>query len=413
MRKLLSYKVDFATARFIPNPANRVKHLIDLKGNFPTGLLPRVEAFLKSNRIEYKRINKAPKHLNHLPLPTLAGTHPTPYLEQLEAVQKALELGRGIITMPTGTGKSLVIALICAEGSCRTLIVVPTLELKTQLQETISKFFIDPINITIENIDSPKLQKIGDYDTLIIDEAHHVAAKTYQKLNKRCWNGISRRFFFTATPFRNNTEETLLFEGIAGQVIYSLSYPQAVKKGYIVPVEAYYYNVEKTAPEGYTYAQVYKELVSTKLPRNELIVSIITQLWSRDKFCLCLVKEIAHGNILSQMSGIPFANGADEDSRQWIKTFNEGRLKCLIGTTGILSEGVDTKPTEYVIVAGLGKAKSNLMQMIGRAVRRYEDKESAKIILFKDKSHKWTLKHFNEQCKIIREEYGTNPVCLE
>ena len=110
---------------------------------------------------------------------------------------------------------------------------------------------------------------------------------------------------------------------------------------------------------------------------------------------------------------MPFANGQVEETRYYITLFNEKELPCLIGTTGILGEGVDTKPCEYVIVAGLGKAKSAFMQQIGRGVRVYPGKESCKIVIFRDTSHKFTLRHYREQCKVLKEEFGIVPLKLE
>ena len=81
---------------------------------------------------------------------------------------------------------------------------------------------------------------------------------------------------------------------------------------------------------------------------------------------LTLVKEINHGKALSVLSDSPFSNGEDEESRKYIELFKEARIKTLIGTTGVLGEGVDTKPAEYVIIAGLGKSKNAFMQQVGR-----------------------------------------------
>lgn len=417
LRKELSYKIDFATARYIPNPANRTKYCIDLKGNYGTGLQPRVNNWLKKHNLTFL-VQYVGEHVHYLPLVVaeraFKSTLPfAPYPDQAQALETIKVHARGILSLPTGTGKSFIIAMLLAEFKTKTLIVVPTLELKTQLIASLSEYLTTMKHITVENIDSKALLTATDYECLIIDEAHHVAAKTYHNLNKTAWNSITKRYFFTATPFRNNTEETLLFESIAGEVIYELTYPEAVKNNYIVPVEAYYYNVPHTHTDRVLYTGVYHDLVYDNKYRNKLIAKIITALYHNDKHCLCLVKEIKHGQILSELTGIPFANGADEDSREWINIFNSGKLKCLIGTTGILSEGVDTKPAEYVIIAGLGKAKSNIMQSIGRGVRKYPGKESCKVIIFKDKSHKFTLRHFKEQCKIIKEEYLTEPIELE
>ena len=69
--------------------------------------------------------------------------------------------------------------------------------------------------------------------------------------------------------------------------------------------------------------------------------------------------------------------------------------------------------THRIILAGLGKSKNAFMQQCGRGVRRYGDKQSAKIIIFRDASHKWSLAHFKEQVKILQEEYGVTPAKLE
>lgn len=413
LRKTLSYNIDFNTARFIPNPANRIKYCIDAKGNFATGLLMKVTDYLWTLRIDPLIMNKcgtdAPynsvmRDFKHLELIS--------YPAQRDALRAILNSTRGTIQMPTGTGKSWVIVTAVQALSLKTLIVVPTLELKHQLIATFSQYLATTNGITIENIDSNALNEAKDYDCLIIDECHRAGAKTYRDLNKRQWSGIRRRYCFSATPWRNDPEEQLLYEGVCGEVIYSLSYADAVKEGYICPVEAYYYELPKINPEGYTYSQIYSELVVNNEVRNLLIADIITTLYRQHKYTLCLVKEIAHGNKLSEMTGIPFANGQDEDSRIWIKRFKDGDLKILIATEGVCSEGVDTKPCEYVIICGIGKARSALMQKIGRTVRRYGDKESGKVILFKDRSHKFTLKHFKEECKIISEEYNTVPIRL-
>jgi superfamily II DNA or RNA helicase len=109
------------------------------------------------------------------------------------------------------------------------------------------------------------------------------------------------------------------------------------------------------------------------------------------------------------MTGIPFANGQDEESRDFIRQFNSGGIKALIGTTGVLGEGVDTKPCEIVIIACLGKAKSAFMQQVGRAVRTYPGKESAKVVIIKDASHKFLSRHYAAQVAILKEEYGVTP----
>jgi len=178
-------------------------------------------------------------------------------------------------------------------------------------------------------------------------------------------------------------------------------------------VESYFYELPKTNVKGYNYQQVYKECIVENEARNALIAKTLISLWHERRFTLCLVKEVAHGEILSKLTGIPFANGADDDSRIWIKRFVDGDLKVLIATSGLMGEGVDSRPAEYLVLAGLGRAKSMFMQAVGRTVRKFLAKESGKIILFKDKSHKYLLRSFQSHVKILKEEYDSVPHRLE
>lgn len=406
LKKLLSYTVGSYASRFGPRHVS----LLSKRGDFATGLYIHVKTYLTKNLIVFKvldtRVKPPVKSTLHLNLDF------DPYPDQIAAVEAAGKAHRGTIVMPTGTGKSLVIALIAARLGETTLVVVPSLEIKKQLKASLDEILGPNHQVDVENIDSSALKDPKKYNCLIIDEAHHGAAKTYQKLNKTQWTGIYYRYSLTATPFRNNTEETLLFQSLAGQVIYQLSYIESVVRGYIVPVDSFYMDVPSKVTESYTYAEVYSELIVNNGPRNTIIANLLKTLQENSIYTLCLVKEVAHGRILAELTGIPFATGADQDSRAYIDQFKTGDIVCLIGTEAILGEGVDTKPCEYVIIAGLGKAKSSFMQRVGRAVRNYLGKESAKVIIFKDISHRFTLRHFKEQVKILKQEYGSKPMRL-
>lgn len=408
LKKLLSY-TESADKAYFRGGFGPKRIPLMTKGEFPTGLIFRLKAHLAASGIVFKLIDERIVPKTDV---KYRGQKPgvNPYPDQQKALLAAMTAHQGTIEMPTGSGKSMVIALIASNLGVKTLVVVPTLEIKQQLTKSLHDTLRDSSHVTVENIDSPRLDSMSDFDCLIIDEAHRSAAKTYRKLNKTAWNKIYYRFFTTATPFRNDADENILLESIAGKVIYRLTYKEAVAKGYIVPVEAYYINVPKIITDAYTWAEVYKELVVNNAVRNNIIINLLDTLHKSKKSTLCLVKEIEHGN---NLLGFPFVNGETVESRSYISMFNDRTIDVLIGTTGILGEGIDTKPCEYVIIAGLGKAKSQLMQQVGRAVRTYPDKGSAKVIIFRDTSHKFTLRHFNEQKKILLEEYGIRVVELK
>lgn len=411
LRELLTYRVPIQGRVDYQDPRCK-RPLLTKRGDFPTGLLYLVRRFLKKHRVKFqvKDLRVEPK-----PHGKFVAKYPfSPYEEQASAALCARFFKRGIIVMPTGMGKSIVAALIIEKLQVNTLVVVPSVELKRQLTESLGAIFGHHMvgmwrPIMVANVDMLEagLPSKG-YDCVIIDEFHHSGAATYRTLNKHAWAGVYYKFGLTATPFRSQDHERLLLESVLSRTIYKVDYQHAVDKGYIVPMEAYYYELPKRDVKGDTWAAIYRELVTENDARNDLIRGLMDSLAGQGFSTLCLVKEIKHGECL----GFPFANGQDGRGKELIASFNARKVGALVGTTGVLGEGVDTKPAEFVIIAGLGKARNAFHQQIGRGFRIYPGKETCKVILFYDRSHKWTKAHFKEQCRILRDDFGVTPVKL-
>jgi superfamily II DNA or RNA helicase len=414
LRDKMSYSPSPQASYFSGYSAKR--YLLDKRGFFPTGLLSIAEAYLKNINENIVR-NDLRRRPNALQSSFKRCLLPTPYAEQSEAVAACLGANRGTVSACTGFGKSITIAMLISRLKVKTLVVVPNLSLKKQLQDTLAETLGDISGlVTVENIDSSALKKSSGYDCLIIDEAHHVAAKTYRMLNQRVWGGIYYRFFFTATPFRSNDQEQLLFESVAGEVIYSITYKKAVSKGYVVPVEAYYIDLPKVKLkcDKTSWQAVYNECVVHNTNRNKIIANLLDSLRDADIPALCLVKEVKHGLNICKASEYThaFAKGENDNNNEMLKELECNHRKTLVGTVGVLGEGVDTKAAQFIIIAALGKSKSAFMQQVGRGVRRYPNKTRCTVILFRDSSHKWPLVHFNKQIKYLKEEYGVTPTQL-
>ncbi|KJZ39933.1 MULTISPECIES: DEAD/DEAH box helicase [Pseudomonas] len=172
------------------------------------------------------------------------------------------------VVMPTGTGKTdTMLALIIAGRLARTLILVPSDALRTQLANkcmdlkklreigAVSKVALNPVVRTIGSgmsteevllladaniiVATPQaLQRFnegaiqalaGMCSHLVIDEAHHVAALT--------WNRVKTAFKgkpciqFTATPFREDTQV------LEGRIIYNYPLKDAQNDGYFKAIE--------------------------------------------------------------------------------------------------------------------------------------------------------------------------------
>ncbi len=66
-------------------------------------------------------------------------------------------------------------------------------------------------------------------DTVIIDEAHHVAAKTWSEIKSKIKK--LRIIQFTATPFRNDNKK------IDGKIIYNYPLKNAQQEGYFTKIK--------------------------------------------------------------------------------------------------------------------------------------------------------------------------------
>jgi superfamily II DNA or RNA helicase len=423
LREVLSYPVS-KEASFFGKASiyGDRRYLLDKRGGFPTGLIGYVFDYLKLSNLTFSKLDKRVQPLGISGMFNLKLNGLTPYPEQTAASIAAATEHRGIITLPTGCGKTLVTALIAVRLNVKTLIVVPSVELVKQTLQALQEWFgaasvgraEEKKNLTVENIDSNSLwDEKHDYHCVIIDEYHHGAAKTYRELNKKIWKSIYYKFGTTATPYRNKDEERMLLESILSKIIYQLDFKTAINNSYITPVEAYYCDLPRIEVEGYTWAQVYNQLVVGRSDRNQIIASILSNLRDAGQSTLCMVKEVQHGiNIQSFLQGVDFIKGENDNNRELILSFCLRERIALIGTEGVLGEGIDSKPCEWVIIAGLGKSKPRFMQQVGRGVRKYPGKSSTKVIIFRDPSHKFTLRHFNAQCKILRDEFGVVPIKL-
>ena len=112
---------------------------------------------------------------------------PRPHQQQALDLWRAADC-RGVVSLPTGAGKT-ILAMMAIEYLRRpTLIVVPTIDLLTQWSSTIERFFDTPCGmlgggsreicpITVSTYDSAILNMEfigGNFAFLIADECHHL-----------------------------------------------------------------------------------------------------------------------------------------------------------------------------------------------------------------------------------------------
>ncbi len=152
---------------------------------------------------------------------------------QMEAVMEFLKHKRGIIALPTGSGKTIIAAAIIAEMKISTLVVVPSQELLFQWRETLRKYLnyvptlyyadskdISPLTIT--TYQSAMKMDTGLFGFIVFDEVHHLPAEKFRTIAIRAPSPY--RLGLSATPERRDGNE--FFDEYFGGVIYRKSFEE-------------------------------------------------------------------------------------------------------------------------------------------------------------------------------------------
>ena len=83
--------------------------------------------------------------------------------------------------------------------------------------------------------------------------------------------------------------------------------------------------------------------------------------------------------------------------------FKEGSLKILLSSS-ILDEGIDIERIDTLVLASARKSRRQILQRIGRGLRRKRGENVVDIIDFFDLDGKYLEKHSRERLKLYKKE---------
>lgn len=436
IRSELSYELpgaEFTKQKFIRrgskmvyNPryqANTTKYLYDKKTRkFPSGLLGRVEALIPGAVITYPSTPKPTGSTN-------LSRQPRYY--QQDAITSVLANPRGVIILPTGTGKTLVCAMLAMAWPDQTILVtVPNLNLLNQShaelgimtgleigilgddQCNLRRVTVATIQSLISRQSEPMIKAFLKSTTVwVADECHGVAADSYIDLSKllvNCYNRIG----VTATWMREDGKE-LLMEGVIGPVVYNYTIDKAMSDGYLTPVDIILRHVKHTPitilPKP-KYKQVYKQCITENDTRSQLIIAQdVADLVAAGKTpCLVIVDEIEHGKRLASLLGAPFISGQEKSRdkrKQILDDFESGKNPILVGSS-VMNVGVDVPTIKSMVNAAGGKSLTLLLQRIGRSLRIHPSKESVTYIDYFDHQSLYLEDHANVRRYFYNQYFG-------
>ncbi len=160
-----------------------------------------------------------------------------PRAEQQAAINAWSQQPRGLIVMPTGTGKTEVALHLMAGHPCSTLVVAPVRDLMYQWHRRIQEAFgcnagiigdntfnVRPVSVTTYDSAAIHMAKLGNqFEFIIFDECHHLPGDFRREA--ALMSIAPRRLGLSATPTRSDGRHRDL-EDLIGPVVYDLPMEQ-------------------------------------------------------------------------------------------------------------------------------------------------------------------------------------------
>lgn len=340
---------------------------------------------------------------------------PRPY--QREAISKGVEFFNSkerfnaFEILPTGSGKSIVIANIAKELPGKTIVFQPSKEILVQnLKKFVSYGFragvyshsaggktVDKITFATIGSVIQKRHLFRDIKHIIIDECHLVNSKNADSQ----YNTFIKSFpdakclGLTATPYRL----TAGFDGamlkflnrtsprIFNRVLYYVQNDVLFNAGHLAKLEYFSFNVVNRsmlqvngAGTDFTDASLKAYYRSINMP--QVTAKYGNRLLAKRKNLLIFCSLISEAQEVSKfISGSVVITGETETNlRTKILTdFQSGKIRCLVNV-GVLTTGFDYPELECILIARSTMSLALYYQIVGRAMRPHPDKVSSWIV---------------------------------
>lgn len=265
---------------------------------------------------------------------------------------------------------------------------------------------------------------------VIVDEAHEAAANSYQLAllnmpNARLRIGLTG----TVPSHTENMVRWTKFKGIFGDNIIKVSNHEMIEKGFaakptikLVPINQPVKldnqidiqlppNLPKRMQPLAKYQLAYKLGIINNSFRNKLIELLTKKLVAlKNGPVLIIVSEIDHGEILQsglQNLGIPskfiYGDKTMDERQEIFDLIKNNQSPVLIGTQ-LLDTGIDIPNLKYLIYVSGGKSIRQVLQRIGRMLRKTANKKTTTIFDLQDHTTNILYKQAQARVKIYQDE---------
>lgn len=301
------------------------------------------------------------------------------------------------IVLPTGTGKTdtMIASMILCQMD-RILVIVPSDALRNQLFNSFQRLgclqkvgaiaeditfprvaLLKKAPKTSEQVDAltsninviiatPHILRVIDevlrndlfmsMNHLFVDEAHHVAAKTWDDI-KNAFQG-KKTIQFTATPFRQDRKN------IDGRIAYNFPLSEAQEQGYFKKIELHQITEYSDQLSDYAIAHKSVDLLISDLANYDHLLMVRTGSLKRAQEVLGIYQEIA-----PQYNPVLLNSNMRESDKNSVLSKLTQRQSRIIICVDMLGEGFDLPNLKIAALHDVHKSLAVTLQYIGRFTR--------------------------------------------
>lgn len=343
------------------------------------------------------------------PTPTAARELRSYQTEAVNAVlhQWGTDIRRTAVVLPTGTGKSTVIAQLAIESARRGLWVAMLAhrgELLDQMADTICE--VDPslpragivradcnesdaqiVAASFQTLaNSHRHAALGRRQVILVDETHHVTADSYRRVVED-FGPDAFMCGFTATLRRQDGKP---LRNLIQSIAYERNLRWALNEGFLVRPRGITVKIPdldlgkvKTTAGDFQNRDL-AEVMEAETP--EIVKAILKHCAGRRVIVFAASVLAAH-DIADNLARSPEFGVAEavtgttlyEDRQSIYDRFRRGVTDALV-TVMVLTEGADFPMCDAVVIARPTQSQNLYSQMVGRALRLYPGKEDALVV---------------------------------
>ena len=331
-----------------------------------------------------------------------------------------------LIVLPTAAGKTIIFShfikeILAKDPTARFLVMAHRKELVEQAETKLKTVWPDaPVGVLAagmkrfeidsqilvasrDTLASPKrLDAVGSFDYMIIDEAHNVPPSSHTRYKKIITTLSDRNpmkvMGCTATPYRMGqgyiygNRKDHFFKGLA----YSVSIPELIRNGFLCRLSAYAVNEDAIIDAG-AVALKFKngDFKESELEKIAMVDDTILQVindWIDNAYTkgrtatVFFCVSVLHAEKMTQCLktyGIEaecVTGETPKDKREDVlKRFNAGSIHAICNV-GVLTEGWDAPRADCVALLRPTQSVGLFVQMCGRGMRLHEEKDNCLLL---------------------------------